>query len=209
MSIKWEALRDQANDEFKKKNWQGALSLYSDAISNYIITIEMNPHQDSLYSNRGLVYLNLKNHRNAINDLNKALNLNPRNIKALKRLSHIKTQMGELAEAEIYLKRCLEFEPDNNANVEDLQAIRDLIKSYEELKKAKFTLDYKKSEVLAEKLLKHVDTTELKLIYIDSLLQNCKVDVAIRFLKEKLNQQEKKMDDFEYLLSLAYYYDGK
>ena len=33
MSNKWEVLRDKANIEFKKKNLQAAISLYTEAIS--------------------------------------------------------------------------------------------------------------------------------------------------------------------------------
>ena len=33
MSNKWETLRDKANLEFKNKNMQSAISLYSEAIS--------------------------------------------------------------------------------------------------------------------------------------------------------------------------------
>ena len=33
MSHKWEAIKENANSEFKKKNYNAAISLYSDAIS--------------------------------------------------------------------------------------------------------------------------------------------------------------------------------
>jgi tetratricopeptide (TPR) repeat protein len=211
MSVNWEILKEKANQEFKKKNYNAAISLYSDAISKTTsIILEIDPHQDSLYSNRGLCYLQTKQNKQAINDLNKAISLNPRNIKALIRLAHIKTTMSELAEAEIYLKRCVEFEPDEEPHKDGVRKIRELITTQDELKKAKFILDYKKCEQLAEKLINSlVDTTSNKLIYVESLLNNCKVSDAINFLRHKLNDQEKKMDEFEYLLSLAYYYDGK
>jgi tetratricopeptide (TPR) repeat protein len=170
----------------------------------------LDPHQDSLYSNRGLCYLDTKKYKYAIADLSKAINLNPRNIKAYKRLAHIKTALGELAEAEIYVKRCAEVEPDEQAHRDDINKIRDLIHTHEELKKAKFRLDYKEAELLADKLLKtNVETSDIKMIYIESLLQNCKVEEALKYIKRKLTDDEKKMEDFEYLLSLAYYYDGK
>jgi hypothetical protein len=34
MSQRWEAIKDKANQEYSKKNYQAAISLYSDAISN-------------------------------------------------------------------------------------------------------------------------------------------------------------------------------
>ena len=65
----------------------------------------LDPHQDSIYSNRGLCYLSLNKNDQAKSDLNKAILLNARNIKALKRLAYVHTKLGELLEAEIYLKK--------------------------------------------------------------------------------------------------------
>ena len=33
-SLTWESLKEKGNEEYKKKNYQTAISLYSDAISN-------------------------------------------------------------------------------------------------------------------------------------------------------------------------------
>jgi DnaJ homolog subfamily C member 7 len=51
--------------------------------------------------------------------------------------------------------------------------------------------------------------TQLKIIYVESLLNNCKINEAIDFLINKLTNDEKNNDEFEYLLALAFYYDGK
>jgi hypothetical protein len=34
MTQRWETIKDKANQEYKNKNYQAAISLYSDAISN-------------------------------------------------------------------------------------------------------------------------------------------------------------------------------
>lgn len=34
MSVKWELLKDKANEEVKKRNYSVAISLYTDSISN-------------------------------------------------------------------------------------------------------------------------------------------------------------------------------
>jgi hypothetical protein len=34
MTQRWEILKDKANKEYKANNWDSAISLYSDAISN-------------------------------------------------------------------------------------------------------------------------------------------------------------------------------
>jgi hypothetical protein len=82
--------------------------------------------------------------------------------------------------------------------------------TWEELKKTYFIYDYKTSEILAENVLsKCTEATQIKSIYIDSLLHNSKPQQAIDFIKNKLTDQEKRKDEFEYFLCQAYYYDGK
>ncbi len=34
MSVKWEILKDKGNEEFRKKNYSSAISLYTESISN-------------------------------------------------------------------------------------------------------------------------------------------------------------------------------
>jgi len=99
MSVNWETLKNKGNDEFQKKNYQAAASIYTDALRNdFIITIfiELNPNEDILLTNRALCYIALNKQRNALNDLNTAIKLNPRNIKAFSRLSLIKKITGSL-----------------------------------------------------------------------------------------------------------------
>lgn len=170
----------------------------------------MDLNQDSLYSNRGLCYISLKKLRQATSDLNKAISINPSNIKALKRLAHVKLSQGELLESEIYLKRCAELEPNDASHKEDVIKVRELITANDDLKRSKFTLDYVRSEDLAKKLVQYcTEATNIKSIYIESLLQNCKVHEALSFIKHKLTDEEKKMEEFEFLICQAYYYDGK
>lgn len=165
--------------------------------------------QDTLYSNRGLCYLSMKKNRQAINDLNKAITLNTRNVKALKRLAFVLVSTGELAEAELYLKRCEEIEPEDASHKEDVKNIRNLILNIDELNKAKFVLDFKKTEKLAAELLNHInDLKSLKLTYVESLLQNCKTQEAMKFIKRKLSDEERNGEEFQYLYCMAYYHDG-
>jgi tetratricopeptide (TPR) repeat protein len=170
----------------------------------------MDPNQDTLFSNRGLCYLHLRKNKQAILDLAKAINLNPHNIKALKRLAHVKTNIGELAEAEIYLKRCYEIEPNIEKHKEDLDSIKELIIALDEMNKSKFVHDYKKCEAICEKLFnKKVETIQVKQNYLECLIKNDNIEKALKFIKSDLNDEEKKMEDFVYLASLANYYEGK
>jgi tetratricopeptide (TPR) repeat protein len=170
----------------------------------------LDPNQDSSYSNRGLCYLSIGKYNEAKSDLNKAINLNSKNIKALKRLAHVHLLLAEFSEAEIFLKRCLDVEPEDIRHKDDLVLVKYLKEMYSDLNKAKFILDYKKSEFLSEKLLeKCKECTKLKSIYVESLLHNCKATQALDYMKKNLTDEEKRKEEFEYFLCLAYSYDGK
>ncbi len=170
----------------------------------------MDAHQDSSYSNRGLCYMSIGKYSQAKSDLNKAVTLNSKNIKALKRLAQVHLALGELSEALLFLKRCVEVEPNEEVHRSDVNIVKDLIICHEELTKAKFIYDYKTCEVNgAELLRKCTEATSIKLIYFESLIQNCKPQEALTFYKEKLNHEESRKEEFQYLLCQAYYQDGK
>lgn len=84
----WLTLKNKGNDEYKRQNYQSAIAFYTEAI-------EKNPGEDVLFSNRALCYSNLKKTRKALFDLEKAVSLNPTNVKAIKRLYAINLALGE------------------------------------------------------------------------------------------------------------------
>ena len=131
-------------------------------------------------------------------------------MKALKRLAYVHLTLGELLEAEIFLKRCVDLEPKESSHQTDVQVVKQLMSYKEEMKKAKFVFDYKTAELLAEKILqKCSEDTNVKYIYLESLIQNCKAQEALNFFKFKLNDTESKREDFQYLLCQANFHDGK
>ncbi len=154
--------------------------------------------------------MNQKKYTHAISDLTKAITLNSKNIKALKRLAYVHLTLGELLEAEIYLKRCVDIEPKEISHQNDVQIVRQLVQNKDEMKKAKFLYDYKTAEKLAEFILKKCpEDTSVKLIYLESLVQNCKAQEALNFVKFKLNDLELKNEEFQFLHCQAYFHDGK
>lgn len=172
--------------------------------------LELEPNQDILFSNRGLCHLNLGKNSNAINDLNKAISINPRNIKALKRLSHILISQGNINEAEIYLRRCTEYEPIEESHKSDVILINSLIKEFEEMNRLKTQKNYKLLEPIAANLVKKLTMhSPTKIVYVESLLNNCKIKEASDFLKNGISDDEKRMEEFMYLKCLCHYYDGK
>ena len=106
--------------------------------------------------------------------------------------------------------RCVEIDSDQSFKIEQT-LITNLIKSNDDLNKAKFIKDYKKCEPLAREVnSKCPNFTSVKLLFVESLLKNGKVDEAIIFLRTKVTSEEKLANiEFDYLMALALYYDAK
>ena len=119
--MEWEIKKQKGNEEFKKKNYTGAIGLYTEVIS-------IDPLQDVLYSNRGLSYMNLNESEKAKIDFARAIELNPKNIKALKRLSYIYIQEGLLREALINLKKIVKIDKEDKSAREEIEECENLIK---------------------------------------------------------------------------------
>lgn len=175
-----------------------------------LLNIEIDPSQDTLYNNRGLTYMNLLKMDLAKADLSKGIELNRNNIKALKRLSCVHTSLGELSEAEMYLKQCIDVEPNVMEHKEELKTFRDLIDTKEELFKAKVIKNWKRvlelSHILVEKCS---NCLEIKSIYLEALIRNYQIEQSLAFYRSNITQEEKQKDNMQYLLSLAYFNDGK
>jgi tetratricopeptide (TPR) repeat protein len=204
----WEILKEKGNEEYRKKNYNAAINLYTDAIGkDSFNNLELNSNEETLYGNRSNCYKSTGKLKLAKYDLNKALQINPKNTKNLKRLANIHILTGSLGEAGILIQKCINFEPKDSTHILDLNKVQSLLKNYEKLKEKQ--QDSNKSEELAQKLLiECTDWTEIKIIYIEALLNNVKLAEATHFLAHKLNQEESTSDEFQYLLCLAFYYDG-
>ena len=110
----WEAKKLKGNEEFKKKNYAAAVGLYTEGI-------QLDPSQDVLYSNRGLSYMNLNEPEKAKMDFSKAIELNPNNIKAMKRISYMLIQEGLLLEAMIYLRKVRKIDREEPAILKEIE----------------------------------------------------------------------------------------
>jgi DnaJ family protein C protein 7 len=130
----------------------------------------------------------------------------------MKRLSNVRILQGEFGEAKMLLEKCVCLEPKIQEHLEDLKGVRMSIKSLEDIYTLKDSQspDYEKLELSCSNMLtKCKEFSALKIIYINTLLNNCKPQVAISFLNSKLNEDEKTNEEFEYLTALALYYDGR
>jgi serine/threonine-protein phosphatase 5 len=72
--VKANAHKDEGNNAFKEQN-------YSKAIECYSLAIECNPNEASYYGNRSFAYIKSEFYGYALNDANKAIELDPKYIK--------------------------------------------------------------------------------------------------------------------------------
>ena len=143
-------------------------------------------------------------------DLNKAVELSPKNTKYLKRLALLHLSFGNFGNAENLLQKCVNLEPRDATHVTELNKIKEYIRNYESLNDAKAREDWSRCLELCDKLLKEItDFTTLKIIYVETLLENVKIQEALNFIMTKLTPEERSSEEFEYLTALTLYYDGK
>ena len=199
----WEAKKIKGNEEFKKKNYAAAVGLYTEGIT-------LDPSQDVLYSNRGLSYMNLNEPQKAKMDFSKALELNPKNIKAMKRISYMLIQEGLLLEALIYLKKIRKIDREEPAILNEIEECEKLIQYRHELDDNKIINDWNKCFDLSSKLIKKCNKCfEIKLSYLESMVNSYQIDDALNFFKNELDSNEQKLDNVQFLLIKAYFNDGK
>ena len=199
----WEAKKIKGNEEFKKKNYAAAVGLYTEGIL-------LDPSQDVLYSNRGLSYMNLNEREKAKMDFSKALELNPRNTKAMKRISYLLIQEGLLLEALIYLRKIRKIDREEQAILDEIDTCQKLIQYKRELDDNKIINDWNKCFELSSKLIEKCNKCfEIKLIYLESMVNSYQIEDALTFYKNNLDSKEKQLDNVQFLLTKAYFNDGK
>ena len=199
----WEDKKIKGNEEFKKKNYAAAVGLYTEGI-------KLDPSQDVLYSNRGLSYMNLNEPEKAKMDFSKAIELNPRNIKAMKRISYMLIQEGQLLEGLIYLKKIRKIDREEPAILDEIDNCQKLIQYKRELDDNKITNDWNKCFELSSKLIQKCNKCfEIKLIYLESMVNSYQIEDALSFYNNNLDSNEKKLDNVQFLLTKAYFNDGK
>ena len=199
----WEDKKIKGNEEFEKKNYAAAVGLYTEGI-------KLDPSQDVLYSNRGLSYMNLNEPEKAKMDFSKAIELNPRNIKAMKRISYMLIQEGQLLEGLIYLKKIRKIDREEPAILDEIDNCQKLIQYKRELDDNKITNDWNKCFELSSKLIQKCNKCfEIKLIYLESMVNSYQIEDALSFYNNNLDSNEKKLDNVQFLLTKAYFNDGK
>lgn len=118
--------RRSGNDAFKRRDFARALRRYKEAMT-------LVDDRSALYSNAAACYLELGDFRSALQACDTVLAGDPENGQALRRKAKAHVGLGELSEALVPLKRCLQTDP---SNVHARQQAQDL-KSRLQARKAK------------------------------------------------------------------------
>lgn len=134
-------LADTASDhlEFAKKLLSAGK--YSDALPHFHEAINNDPNNYLTYFKRATVFLALNRPKAALDDLNKALELNKNFTSALSQRASLHVKMGNLDEAHIDYENILRNEPENNDALvmyerierlkDDIMNVQDLIQDYQ------------------------------------------------------------------------------
>jgi stress-induced-phosphoprotein 1 len=112
----WENLRreedekEKANESFKKGDYDGAIFLYTKLLE---LDHNNKVFNSTILANRALCYQKKNNQVQALQDINKAIELNPHYVKAYYRRStiHINLKNGEKAKED--LQTVLKIDPSN------------------------------------------------------------------------------------------------
>lgn len=134
-------LSDTAADhlEFAKKLLSAGK--YSDALPHFHEAINNDPSNYLTYFKRATVFLALNRPKSALDDLNKALELNKDFTSALGQRASLHVKLGNLDDAHIDFEKLLSHEPDNSDALmmynrieklrEEIMNVQDLIEEYQ------------------------------------------------------------------------------
>ena len=94
----------EANEAFKAKK-------YKIAVDKYSRCIELDPENEIFYGNRAFAQIKIENYGSAIEDANKATELNPRYIKAYYRRADAYSALGKVKQSLLDFRRASKFAP--------------------------------------------------------------------------------------------------
>lgn len=122
--------KEKGNALFKKGNYEEAAELYTNALK--ICAAEDKDMIVALHKNRAACWLKLKRYEDAISDCKAAIQLAPRDVKALYRLAQALDGKKLYSEAMKHLKQLLSIEPKNKEAIEFAQKLVALVNQHTE-----------------------------------------------------------------------------
>ncbi|CAD5112205.1 DgyrCDS1439 [Dimorphilus gyrociliatus] len=186
-----EKLKEKANERFKNLEFNEAIELYTQAI-------ELNPNVAAYYANRSFSYLKTECFGYALADASKALELDPKYIKAYYRRASANMALGKF---KLALK---DFEAVSNAKPND----RDAKAKYKECDKIVKRIAFEKAisveekQSIADKI--NIETMEVESSYDGPVLDNSRVTPDfMKNLLEAYRKQKKLHKKYAYQILLA------
>ncbi|EPX72629.1 SGT2 family TPR repeat protein [Schizosaccharomyces octosporus yFS286] len=117
-----EKFKAQGNEAIAKKEYQGAVDLYTKAI-------ELDPTSPVYYSNRAAAYSQLGQYESAVEDALTSLSIDPKHSRAYGRLGRAKLSLGDAAAAADAYAKGLELDPSNDVLKRGLEAAKNQVNS--------------------------------------------------------------------------------
>ena len=203
MSQTWLQMKELGNNQFKNKN-------YTSAIDYYTRGLEYNSSEPVLYANRATCYKCLGKFKESVNDYKRAIQLNPRNTKNLKKLASVYIILGNFGEAQILLEKCCNLEPYDSSHNFELNKAKKMVEDYEKINEKIKEQRWEDVEEESKKLLNDAPSfKELQKIYIQACLELCKFNPIIEYINNSVSSYTKAKDEeFNYLLAKTYYFKG-
>ena len=203
MSEKWLQMKELGNVQFKQNNYTGAADYYTRGI-------QLNSSEPVLYANRGTCMKLLGKYKESINDYNKAVQLNPKNTKNLKKLSSVYIILGDFGHAQLLLEKCCNLEPSDSSFTYELNKVKKMVEDFEKINEKYKEKKWEDAEEKSKELLKEASAfIELQKIYIQSCLELCKFKDVINYITNTISPSVKLRDwEFNFLLAKTYYFKG-
>ncbi len=111
--------------------------------------------------------------------------------------------------AEGYGQKCVNLDPKEPLHKNDMMDLTISKENTDEAQKLFKSGNFKKAEEIANRVLeKCLEFTDIKILYIECLLENNKPQEVITLIYSKLNDTEKVMEEFDYYLAKAYYFNS-
>ena len=122
---------------------------------------------------------------------------------------NIHVSLGNFGIAEGYGQKCINLEPKESIHKSDMDSFKTTKEKCAEAEKLFNDGNFKKTEELLTSILeKCSEYTDMKKLYIQTLLQNNKPKEVITFIQTKLNDDEKMIEEFDFYTGKALYFNG-
>jgi tetratricopeptide (TPR) repeat protein len=143
-------------------------------------------------------------------DFLRILEISPKNIKALRRLALLYKQQGFFGDSLNFLQKCANFEPREPSHRQEIIEVNGLVQNQQKALSLIETSKYEDAlPLLADLVEKAPFFQDIKLQYINCLIQLMKFDQVYTVITTKRSKADKENLEFDFLCALALYYHAR